>query len=131
MHSRPKRGSRIDMDHQFILILRFHLLPGRDHQDIIYIELMEILLPVIHPVYVLGLGFLNRTFADVQVTSHLFQFVPDTHQDRTFILLFFQIEGQICLPVILRNVRQDVYEHLLLVFLRKRDPVLDLYSLYP
>ena len=72
MHSCSKCRTRINMDDHFILIGRLYILPGRDDEDIIHIELMKILLPVIDPVHILRLGFFNRAFTDVHISRHLF-----------------------------------------------------------
>ena len=56
MHTGAKGRTRINMNNHLVLILRLYLLPGRNDQNIIHIKLMEILLPVVNPVLILGLG---------------------------------------------------------------------------
>ena len=52
MHTGSKGCARIDMNDHFALIFRFHLLPGRNDENIIHIELMKILFPVVDPVLI-------------------------------------------------------------------------------
>ena len=117
------------MDHQLIAVFFLYLFPGRDDENIIDVELVEILLPVVDPVHILRLGFLDHARSYIQISAHLIQFLPYVQKDRSFILFFVQIEGQISRAVIFRNIWQDVHEHLLLIFLRKRHLVLDLHAL--
>ena len=117
------------MNDHLILILRLDILPGRNYKDIINIKLVKILLPVIHPVYILCLRLLNRALTHVQITSHLFQFSAHLHQDGSCVLIFIQIKRQISLSVIFRHIRQYVYEHLLFVSLSQRYLILNLYPL--
>ena len=65
MHPGTERRAGIDMEHHFIGILRLDIFPGRDDQDVINIELMEILLPVIDPVNVLRLIHDDGTFSNI------------------------------------------------------------------
>ena len=119
------------MDHQLAFILFFHLLPGGDYQNIIDIELVEILLPVIYPVHVLCLGFLYGALSHVHVGAHLLQLFLYLSQHFCRILFFLQVKRQKCRTIILRHLGQDVHKHLLLVLAGKRHFVLYLYSLDP
>jgi len=92
MHSCSKCRTRINMDDHFILIGRLYILPGRDDEDIIHIELMKILLPVIHPVYILCLGFFNLAGSDIYISRHLLQFFLHICQNFFFVLILFQIK---------------------------------------
>ena len=65
MHAGAKCRTGIDMKHHLVSIFRFDIFPGRDHQDIIDIELVEILFPVVDPVNVLRLIYHNRSLADI------------------------------------------------------------------
>ena len=131
MSPRPERRSRVDVDDQPVLVLFLHLLPRRNDKDIVNVKLVEILFPVIHPVHILCLGFFDGTFAHIQIRAHLFQFLSYIHQDTSLILLFPKIKGQVCLAVILRQIRQDVHKHLLLILLCQRHLVLNLDALNP
>ena len=56
MHTGAKGRTRINMNNHLVLILSLYFLPGRNDQNIIHIKLMEILLPVVDPVLILGLA---------------------------------------------------------------------------
>ena len=129
MHSGPESSARIDVDNHLPLILRFHLLPGRNNQDIIHIELMEILLPVVDPIYVLSLGFLNSTWTQIHKFPHPGKFLQNLGKNSVLILPFFQIEIDKCRPIIRYCLRKNIDKHLLLFLLCKRNLVLNLHSL--
>ena len=65
MHAGAECRAGIDMEHHFIGVFRFDIFPGRDDQDVINIELMEILFPVVDPVNVLCLIYYDGTFSDI------------------------------------------------------------------
>ena len=65
MHTGAECSTGINMKHHFIGVFRFDIFPGRNDQDIINIKLMEILLPVVDPVNILGLVHDNGTFSDI------------------------------------------------------------------
>ena len=73
----PLKGSescsRINVQYLLILIFRFHFFPGRDNQQIIYIELVEILLPVIDPVNIFCFRYHNRAFSNIQEGFQILQ----------------------------------------------------------
>ena len=71
MHSCSECSPRIDMDHHFITVFRLYFLPGWDDQNVIHIELMKILLPVIYPVHILCLRLFDRTRPHVQIGCHI------------------------------------------------------------
>ena len=92
MHSCTKCCTWINMDHHLIFIRRLHIFPGWNNQNIIHIELMKILLPVIHPVYILCLGFFNLAGSDIYISRHLLQFFLHICQNFLFVLILFQIK---------------------------------------
>ena len=131
MHPRAERGSRINMDDQLVLVLRLYILPGRDDQDIIHIELMEILLPVIYPVHILCLRFFDQALAYIHIGGHFLKLPAHVREDLLLIFLRLQIKAQISHPVVCFHLREDIHKHLLLVRLGKGDLILDLHPLYP
>ena len=73
MHTGSKRSAGIDMKHHAVIILRCHVLPRRDYQNIINIELMEVLLPVIDPVDIFGLIHCDAAFSDIHEPAQFLQ----------------------------------------------------------
>ena len=71
MHSGSERRARINMNYHLLTVFRLHLFPGRNNQNIIYIKLVEILFPVIHPVHILGLRFFNQALAYIHIGGHI------------------------------------------------------------
>ena len=53
---------------------------------------MEILFPVIDPVHILGLGFLDRARSQIHEFSHFVQFISDFLKNCFFVLALFQIK---------------------------------------
>ena len=129
MHARAKCSTRIDVDHKFVAVFRLNILPGWNDQDIIHIELMEILLPVVHPVDVLCLGLLYDAFSHIHIGRHLLQFSSDIAENLFFIRFHFQIKVQVCHSVICFPLGENIYKHLLFVRLRQRNLIHDLHSL--
>ena len=119
------------MKDQLVLILRTYLLPGRHDQDIVHIELVEIFLPVVDPVFVLGFGDFDRPLPDIHKFPQAVQRFPHLGKDLIGIILFIHIEIQDRTPVVFRRIRHDIHEHLRLVLLRKRHSVLDLNTFDP
>ena len=130
MHSRSERRARIDMDDHLILIFRFDIFPGRDDQNVVHIELMKILFPVIHPVNIFCLRFFDRALSYIHIRGHFLQFFSYVGKDRLLVLIFLKIKTEICHSVVRPDLGQNIYKHLLLVRLSERDTVLDLHSLY-
>ena len=71
MHSGSERRTRINVNYHFSAVFRLYFLPGRNDQNVVYIELMEILFPVIHPVHVLGLRLFNQALAYIHIGGHV------------------------------------------------------------
>ena len=126
MHSRPEGCSRIDMKDHFPLILLLYRFPGRDHEQIVNIKLVKVLFPVINPVNILRLLHLDASFADITERTKFFQLLPYTRHYRLFvrILSVYLQPAVLCFlhkktepgdAVILRPVRKDIHEHLLLL----------------
>ena len=57
MHAGTKRGTRIDLDEQLVLVLLRDGLPGWLDEDVIYGKRFEVLFPVVDPVLILRLGY--------------------------------------------------------------------------
>ena len=79
MHTGSERRARINVQDHLSLILRFDFLPGRNYQKIVDVKLMEILLPIVDPVDILGFIYRNAAFPDltehaqtIQLFLHLF-----------------------------------------------------------
>ena len=73
MHSCSEGSARINMQYQLILVRGLYILPGRDHQDIINVELMEVLLPVVDPIDILCLIYSHAAFSDIHKLLQIFQ----------------------------------------------------------
>ena len=124
----------------------FGLFPGRNDQDIIDPELMEILLPVVDPVNILCLFHRDSSFPDIyagitgpdpEVGNDAFHIPADlvagllraVDQDGASFC-FFHIKTQDCRPVVLPGLGQDVHEHLLLLRGCQGYIILDLGSIH-
>ena len=78
MHACSESSPGIDMEDQSrFLISDLRLLPGGDRQNIVDPELVEILFPVVDPVYVLGLLNGHRAVSDFGIGPELSQFLQD------------------------------------------------------
>ena len=128
MHTGSKSSTRINVKDHFILIFCLYFFPGRYDQDIIYIELMEILFPVVDPVLIFCLGFFDGSFSDVHKISQVVQCFTDIFEDCFFICIFFQIEVQIGNAIIRRSLRHNVYKHLCFIFFCQRLLVLNFHT---
>ena len=133
MHTGTKCRTRIDVENHLVLILRLYLFPWWNHEQIINIELMEKLLPVIDPVNILRLRNHDGSLTDIHKVAKVIQLTCDIcHHlicvNRIFIALLNK-KAQIRNTIILRSVRQDIHEHLLLLKRRQRYLVLDLCTL--
>ena len=126
MHTCTEGCTRIDMDDHAVFILWLYLFPGRNNEDIVHIELLEELLPVVDPVLVLGLARGDRTVTDIHKLSQLIQLTARISNDRIQILILIHIEIQICDTIVLRHIRHHTDKHGFLVRLRKRFFILDL-----
>ena len=73
VHTSSKSCTWINVKDHLIFIFFLHFFPGWNNKNVIYIELMEIFLPVIDPVFVLCLGFCDGTFADIHVSAYFFK----------------------------------------------------------
>ena len=124
MHTCSESCSRINVQYLLILIFRFHFFPGRDNQQIIYIELVKILLPVIDPVNIFCFRYHNRAFSNIQEGFQILQLSLHTCHYRICIyglskklhrsiFFFFYKEAQISNSIILWSIRENVYKHLL------------------
>ena len=129
MHTCTKGCTRIYMNDHLILILRLYVFPRRDDQYIIDSKLMEILLPVIYPIYIFCLRFLDLHTSDIHIGTDLFQFLTNCLKHLLLVLILFQIEADISHAVIHIDLRQDVHEHLLLLSLGKRNLVFHFHTL--
>ena len=92
-------------DPAVIRILRLYLFPGRNDQNVIDIKLMEILFPVVDPVLVLSLTFLDGTLTDIHKAAELLKSLVYTGKDRLFVRILLQIKAQIGNSVVLRTIR--------------------------
>ena len=126
MHTGSKGSARIDMNDHFALIFRFHLLPGRNDENIIHIELMKILFPVVDPVLIFCFGSRDRALTDIHKVSEIIQLCLYPLKKFRLIRILFHIEIQISDAVILGTFRQDIHKHLLLIGFSQRNLVLDL-----
>jgi len=129
VHTGSEGCARINMDDHLVFVLFLHFFPGRNDQNVVHIELLEIRLPVIDPVLVLCLGLCDRTFSQIQKFLQFIQRFFHIRQDLFLVVLRLQIEVQISHAVVLGHIRQDIHEHLLLVIFRQRLPVLNLHAL--
>ena len=69
MLSGPKGRSRVDLDQKLVLVLLRDLLPGGLYKDVIHSKRLEILLPVVDPVLILGLRGCDGPLADLHVLA--------------------------------------------------------------
>ena len=128
MHTCSERCTRINVNDHLVAVLRLYFFPGWDYKNVVYIELMEVLLPVVDPVYIFRLRFLNGTLPNIKKCTHIFQFFSHVHKNRRHIFFLIQIKCQICCPVIIWNIRQNIHEHLLLILFCKRNLILNLHT---
>ena len=128
MHSCTKGSSWINVEDHLVLIFCLHFFPGRYDQNVVYIELMEVLFPVIDPVLVLCLGFCDGCLSDIHKASQILQCSLHIFQDCLGIRILFQIEVQICDPVICWSFRHDIHEHLRFVLISQRLFILDFHT---
>ena len=137
MHSRSESGAGVYVQHRPVLVLRLNILPGRDHQNIVYIKLMKILLPVIDPVQIFRLLHCDRAFTNLAEPAQLLQFPLYILQNRCFIglfpqnlqtaiLLLLHKKAQISNAVVFLALRKNIHEHLLLLQGSQGNLVLDL-----
>ena len=138
MHAGPECSSGIDVeDQRRLLIGDLRLLPGRDRQDVVDPELVEILFPVVDPVHILGLLDGDSALAHIRVCAQHGHLLKDgaphlfgrhgllIHKDFA-VLRLLQEETEHRGPVIFSGVGQDIHEHLLLLRGCQRHMVLDL-----
>ena len=131
VHAGPECRTGIDMkDKRRLFVRDFRLLPRGNRKNVVDPELMEILLPVVDPVQILGLLYSDCSIADVAIGPHLRKLLFDrsldffrcpgliVYEDMP-ILSLLKEEAQDCCPVIFTCFGQDVHEHLLL--LRRRE----------
>ena len=128
MHSCTKGSSRINVEDHLVLIFCLHFFPGRYDQNVVYIELMEVLFPVIDPVLVLCLGFCDGCLSDIHKASQILQCSLHIFQDCLGIRILFQIEVQICDPVICWSLRHDIHKHLCLILIGQWLLILDFHT---
>ena len=142
MHARTECRSRIDMKDHLIPVLFLHFFPGRNHQYVVNIKLVEIFLPVIDPVDILRLVHRYRTLADIHKRAQVFQFLfhlPENLFRRNAFsvhlqhsaVFFFHKKAKVCNAVVFLRFRQNVHKHLLLFRRRQRNLILDLRALQP
>ncbi len=108
------------MEDHLVLIFCLHFFPGRYDQNVVYIELMEVLFPVIDPVFVLCLGFCDGTFADIHVSAYFFKDSTYFLENRRSFCVLFQIKIQIGDSIIRWTFRHNIHKHLLFICLGKR-----------
>ena len=131
MHAGAEGRSGVNVKNHLVPVLILHLLPGRNDQNIINVELFKVLFPVIDPVRVLGLGNFQRSRADVAELAQFIQCPADLPHDSVHIILLrIQIEIQPGDPVICLRNRGDVHEHLCLFRFGERGFILNLRPLY-
>ena len=143
MHAGAEGGTGIYVEDQAGLLFMsvfhdlFRLLPGRDDKDIVDPELVEVLLPVVDPVDVLGLVDADGPLPHVGKGPDLVDLgqhsVPDLLRcadlvvdDQAAVLCFLQKEVQDRGPVVRGALGEDIHEHLLLLRGGQGDVVLDL-----
>ncbi len=142
MGTGSKGGSRINVKGQGrLLIAGKRLLPGRNHQNVIDSELVEELLPIVHPVDILCFFNGHGAVTDhIAVLAQLLYFGLDSCLDflRSFLLIIdqkvsilclFHKEAKDCASIVLFSLRQDVHEHLLFFCCSQRNMVLNLRSI--
>ena len=128
MHTRSKGCARIDMDDHFIPVFRLYFLPGRDDQNVVHIELFEILFPVVDPVLVLCLRLYDGALSKVQELLHFCKCRADICKNLLLVLIHIEVKIQVGNAVVIRNIRHDIYEHLLFVALGQRLFVLNFHA---
>ena len=104
-------------------------LPGRLNQNIIYGKGLKILLPVIDPVLILGLGGSDGTGTQVCKQFQFIQSLVDLSQHFLYICIIVQVKAYLCHALVRRKLRKDVDEHSLCLFFRQRDIILNLNAL--
>ena len=140
MHTGSECGAGIDVEYHFFPVVRLDVLPGGDHKNIVDVELMEILLPVVDPVDILGLVDGHAAFTDVDEHAKLLQLILYTLQNRfhsgrlsrhlqTAVLLLLHEEAKVGYAVIRRSLGKNIHKHLLLLQCSQGNLVLDLRSL--
>lgn len=80
MHACPERSAGIYGSLDFIAVFFLYLFPGRDDENIIDVELVEILLPVVDPVHPPS-GIPRSCTLYIQISAHLIQFLPYVQKD--------------------------------------------------
>ena len=106
-----------------------NLFPGRLDQDVIYGERLEILLPVVDPILILGLGDSNCALADIDKLTQIIESFLNVAQKVLEIAQVFEIEAHLCSAIVRRKFRENVDKHALRVCLRQRYVILDLNAL--
>ena len=129
VHTSSKSCTWINVKDHLIFIFFLHFFPGWNNKNVIYIELMEIFLPVIDPVFVLCLGFCDGAFADIHVSAYFFKDSTYSLENRRSFCVLFQIKIQIGDSIICWTFRHNIHKHLLFICLGKRLFVLNLYAL--
>ena len=130
MHTGSECSPRINMKNHLVLVFFFYLFPGWNDQNIVHIELMEKLFPVVNPVFVLSLGFFNRRLTDIHKGTKFFQCISDITKNGFFICIFFKIKIQISNAVIRRSFRHDVNKHLCFIFFGQWLVILNLHTFH-
>ena len=92
MHTCSERCTRINVNDHLVAVLWLYIFPGWDYKNVVYIELMEVLLPVVDPVYIFRLRFLDGALPNIKKCAHIFQFFSHVHKNRRHIFFLIQIK---------------------------------------
>ena len=144
VHTCAEGCTRVNVQNLLIPVLLLHFLPRGNHEKIIYVKLMEILLPVIDPVNILSFGHRDSPVSDIHELTNLLQSLPDpceyslfvrtlrhSAQIKRTIFPLLHKEAKVGNPVVRLSFRQDIHKHLLFFQRRKGHFVLDLCPLKP
>ena len=130
----PERGSGVDAQDQLFISFGGYFLPGRNNADIIHSELMEVLFPVIHPVFLGCLVDLDQAITDVCEAGNIHKPLSDAPKQlllavcRFFAIYLrdFRVKSHAGLVVIKDRVGDDIPEVSAVLFRADRCLVLDL-----
>ena len=96
MHTCSECRTRIDMKYYLILCVIRNFFPRRHNHKIIYAECVEIFLPVIYPILVLGLRSCNNSLAYITKGSQCLNLLFDALKNHLVILIRLKIKMYIC-----------------------------------
>ena len=129
VHPGSKGGAGIDLHQQLVLVLLGNGLPGGLDQNVVHGEGLEILLPVVDPVLVLGLGGGDGALSQIREHGQLVQTFLHLFHQLLNVAVVVHVEAHLCHALVRRQLRQNVDEHSLGLPLRERHVVLNLHAL--